>query len=136
MSILNLPLRSGGNLSVEEQATEDGWHIRRYSDGFIEMTYNGPEITITPDKWIQFNPTSTNYYYPLNSQSGQPLPVELTAKDFEVGSYSSTQNSYLTLISYIRPSLELTAGYGALCFGKPSNTEVCALSIYVRGRWK
>ena len=110
--------RVGGGL--EEYDTEDGWHVRKWSDGYVEMR-------------ITFN-TTTTYAVDMNSfltrhdiDQIPELPLELNATYTDVYSLNS-----LTTVGWLGSD----KGTLRIITGITKNKIDVSLTREVSGRWK
>lgn len=116
-------------MSIQEYDTEDGWHVRKWSSGYVEMSksfsfYKGAEA-----------------YGPV---PGSPftLPVVLKEKHSEQTGFlwiESTMANYVSLKSVglsSTPTNELTQTAIIVFESSGSNQGTIKGSVMVTGRWK
>lgn len=115
--------------SIDDYTTDDGWHVRKWSDGYIEMTVDVVLSFGTPRLWgdtiyVQEKFMGTDLIY---------FPVELVEKYSEIASVRSV--SSFILVSIADGSLTRTGAYG---IGRPNvvSNASANISIFVTGRWK
>lgn len=117
--------------SIDEYDTEDGWHVRKWADGYVEMTASfNHKISISD--WVSWG----NIY----SVSADKLPLRSYPFSLSV-IYSETLNvtpntSAVMITSGLRESNNKTKHYG-LCRGASMGTALdLVLNYFVVGRWK
>lgn len=117
-------------LSVQEYATEDGWRVRKWSDGYVEMSVEGEAVV---DVTIQ---SVTGGLYQCGAFGRRAYPVELVEKFSEMRSASAP-------VSVI-PTYSPGEGYDPLKMTltinlyRPMKAPALAVtySFFVTGRWK
>lgn len=121
---------SGGSGSVEIESydTNDGWHVRKWSDGYVEMIYKGTNSS-------QGSYEAPYTYYVIHNQIS--LPIVLVARYSENLSLldsSNTGNPKFSLV-YTAGDNEKTSRWGVLIMAKATGVAM-NYSIVVTGRWK
>lgn len=112
-------------LSIQEYDTEDGWHVRKWSNGYADMRQT-KTITVPYGSWVRYGQTSA---YTFSIQGGSP-PIRLLYTD----------QTHLNILSVTPDLLILTgenAGGSCLCtFGAPGADRQISILFVVSGRWK
>lgn len=126
-------------IDVDDYDTEDGWHVRKYSDGYIEMRIT-KFYPITQDK-ISNN---GDIYYATDVFPHIPYPVPLVERYCETASNQPSPGSeYAGWVGArgIAKQYDLTQTM-AYTFYRPSTFEPVfsnsklGINITVTGRWK
>lgn len=112
-------------LSIQEYDTDDGWHVRKWSNGYAEM-WQTKTITIPYGSWVRYGQTSA---YTFSIQGDSP-PIRLLYTD----------QTHLNILS-VTPDLLIFTGENArgscLCtFGPPGADRQISILFVVSGRWK
>lgn len=120
-------------LSIQEYDTEDGWHVRKWSDGYVEMVYS---FEFAPAKnW------SKNILYSKTITEPVKMPIHLSHKISEViCSFGGNSYGYITSSfsrDFAAPN-EYTMGWSAYRQTDITDSELPPnrMSITVTGRWK
>lgn len=117
-------------LSIQEYDTENGWHVRQWSDGYAELYRlfeSAPVLSKTP---------TGLYHAPIIDQ--QTLPLPLVKKYSETASILQTGNSTFKFIGKAGVSQETptrTGRFDIISFADSSG-EALAVSVCVKGRWR
>ena len=121
---------------VQSYDTEDGWHVRKYSDGYVEMTH----ISGFSVEKSDFHDWGSAVSYddliaPLD------LPVPLLDKFYESGSIMrSVPNSLIVIPRNTAADIDRakTSGYGVFNMNRSGLSDQISgtFSILVTGRWK
>lgn len=125
-------------VSVQEYDTEDGWHVRKWSSGYIEMVYS--EIKKLPTTgWAQYG----SVYAIDNFTSIRSYPVKLTvhySTHYSAIQDISSNNAYglwLTSAAIVSPLLSIPSYAIQRATVPPSNVLTYIRFITtVTGRWK
>lgn len=122
---------------LEEYDTDDGWHVRKWSDGYVEMVYSdrkiytGYSVSIQGVLWSK-----------IGVAKHLPFPVKLVEKYREAGSVSSFSVSNTTLLMTEGDDTEFyldkTQNYRLMAFSTSaiSRNQDIRMEIFVTGRWK
>lgn len=123
--VVDEPAWEAVSLSIQEYDTEDGWHVRKWSNGYAEM-WQTKTITIPYGSWVRYGQTSA---YTFSIQGDSP-PIRLLYTD----------QTHLNILSVTPDLLILTgenAGGSCLCtFGAPGADRQISILFVVSGRWK
>ena len=127
-AILSIPL-------LDEYDTDDGWHVRKWSDGFVEMTLNSGLST------VNLNGSNAG---PFPIFSNRTLPVQLVEKYLELGTVNRTSSTAMTNIYALNPLLEsiteeemlIKTGSYWVVLGTSAHSLTVVASLLVSGRWK
>lgn len=116
---------------IDEYDTEDGWHVRKWADGYVEMigsfTYN--LLASSWHTWGSVYSVSTDVL-PL-----YPYPISLSVIYSEVLDVAPGESAVIITCG-IRESNNKTKHYGfcrGTAFGSNTNLK---LNYIVTGRWK
>lgn len=118
----------GGSLGIQEYDTEDGWHVRKWSDGYVEMIYKGT------------NPSKGSYeapytYYTIHNQISLPIVlVERYSENLSLLDSSNTYNPKVPMV-YTAGDNEKTSSWGVFIMVKATGVAM-NYSLVVTGRWK
>lgn len=119
--------------SIEDYTTEDGWHVRKYSDGYVELHRvfsNSLAVSDWADSANGWNALLFKFY---------PLPFTLTARYSEVLSLNGTSSGATAMFyqdnSYYSGS---TTGWWQAFrpWSKPTGTINLEMNLAITGRWK
>lgn len=124
---------AGTSIDIEEYDTDDGWHVRKWSDGYIEMI-GSFECTFVPSDW------SINGNIHSLSTSKIPIhqyPVELNriySETLEMSSYDMA----ITVSQYSREHDNETKRYALFrsTTMEGDYTATFTFTYFVTGRWK
>lgn len=131
-----IPDGSSGSevLSVEEYDTDDGWHVRKYSDGYIEMIIHVSK-SVTANDWTEWG---TGGLWNVDISDHIQFPVNLIKKYCE--QYSADQQQHAIFLAPAGGSnknpLEQTNSYFGSRGSKPVANSTLGMAITVVGRWK
>lgn len=138
--IVAMSLTSNGvPISIEEYDTDDGWHVRKWSSGYVEMC-------ITKFYPIQQNTltSSGGLYVAAGIYPHIPFPLPLVERYCEVATCQPFYEKYLA--GYCAPrgipdqySLTQTMEYSMYRTAPfPDNADdwIAGINIVVNGRWK
>ncbi len=118
----------GGTSVIESYDTEDGWHVRKWSDGYVEMIYKGT------------NPSKGSYeapytYYTIHNQISLPIVlVERYSENLSLLDSSNTYNPKFPMV-YTAGDNEKTSSWGVFIMVKATGVAM-NYSLVVTGRWK
>ena len=118
-------------VSIETYETDDGWCVRKWSDGYVEMIY---KFDFTVQAWSVFAGGLALQSQP-NSQI--PYPIALSEKYSENMACIRQSAIYSVSVSKVcHNDLDKTDEYSIVCLwgSPPSMNFTC--SITVAGRWK
>lgn len=117
----------GGGL--EEYDTEDGWHVRKWSDGYVEMDLQYTQNNVFPEtSW-------GSLYYQLAPVHAFPVPlVEKYRESCDI--MGSSPPVRLILINQGSNSLTHTSQIGFALAGKLAVAVSVTVGYKVTGRWK
>lgn len=118
-SLANVP-------SVEEYDTSDGWHVRKYSDGYVEMAAVY-ERAVSVKDFVEWGGG-----YAISADSFLNFPFSLTKKYGESASLLSGVAGVIT--QYGISDLSRTNGYGF--WRATAFSHTLKIQIRVFGRWK
>lgn len=130
-----------GGVDVESYNTDDGWYVREWSDGYVEL-FKMIIVEIPLSSW-----TSWGALYSA-SLGSVPLPFQLTQKYMEHFLYANYENleeaNRMTLMTAIAQGGNLPDGayndrtnyYLAYRPTKPTSDIKSRFNISVTGRWK
>lgn len=124
-------------ISVQEYDTEDGWHVRKYSDGYVEMWKKYESISVLGTLW---SGTVSGIGYVVSGLLNETFPFSLTEKISEsVTTLESPLNFRMlwTSSGEYESGLQKSNVWSVIIFqdvGSFSATISCQL--YVKGRWK
>lgn len=135
--IVDEPQWVPASLSIQEYDTEDGWHVRKWRDGYVEMFLEKQED----------HAGSWSYIPGTNSLGRRNWPMEHFLYPFPlVKKYEETMSIlinestglYSTSWSAQRDdgSLTKTAQWDILSLNDGNSVEECRITIRVTGRWK
>ena len=118
-------------LSVQEYDTEDGWHVRKWSDGYVEMTLTKEIVSFSFSSWGNGINTAQVLKPP------PPLPVPLVKKYSETAGFINGENT----VGWLAPNLDASVNMLTHCMKymavRPGNNPGPAtISVTVTGRWK
>lgn len=121
--------RSENALSIQEQDTEDGWHVRKWSDGYVEMDLQYTQNNVFPEtSW-------GSLYYQLAPVHAFPVPlVEKYRESCDI--MGSSPSVRLILINQGSNSLTHTSQIGFALAGKLAVAVSVTVGYTVTGRWK
>lgn len=129
------------NIPTVESYTKNGWYVRKYSDGFVEMINNRKSGTITGSSWTSGG--SGYYIDPLFSATALPLTlVERYSFNYSVSiDPSSSSQAYGAIATDSSNSNSVLTHVSSITvwrFTQPpsSSKMVYMCSIVVTGRWK
>lgn len=112
---------------LEEYDTDDSWHVRKWSDGYLEMSYRQ-----TVD--IAVNNAFGNVGFYRNTGIDTPYPVIPTTV------YSSNAGlievSTGALVGIYRSKTEENVLKGIYLFSADKNVQTYTIGVYITGRWK
>ena len=122
-------MRSENALSIQEQDTEDGWHVRKWSDGYVEMDLQYTQNNVFPEtSW-------GSLYYQLAPVHAFPVPlVEKYRESCDI--MGSSPSVRLILINQGSNSLTHTSQIGFALAGKLAVAVSVTVGYAVTGRWK
>lgn len=120
--------------AVAEYNTDDGWHVRKFSDGYVEMI-SSDTITMAVEDWTLYG---TGYAKDMGF-TGKTFPLTLTVLYDIIPSLITVGHGYgawLTLSAYSTSPLTFAPGYSIWRFTVPNASKVYTLKRLVLGRWK
>lgn len=119
-------------LSIQEYDTEDGWHVRKWSDGYLEMWYFG-QTTVSGFE----NQWATNLHFTkLCDSLSYPLPVTTRYDEYcHILEYPTNGSNRFVFVQNKRESAQSTNEY-MLAAGNTIGVGDYKYSISVTGRWK
>ena len=124
-------------VSIQEYDTDDGWHVRKWSDGYVEMLYSDRKVYTGYGVSIQgvlWGKTGVAKHI--------PFPVKLVEKYQETGNVTTFSGSSTTLLLTEGDDTEFyldkTQNYRAMAFSTIpiSDGQDLRVEIRVAGRWK
>lgn len=119
-------------LSIQEYDTEDGWHVRKWSDGYAELS---KEVTQQAGTWHSLG--GGRYY--SDSLASPEFPFALTAKYQETVSMSDMAVTSGALVHFETvPSSNGSMGKPRSYWLISTQTDIASFGMryYVCGRWK
>ncbi len=118
-------------LSIQEYDTEDGWHVRRWSDGYVEMIL---ETTTNPSNWLLL---TTNIRY--DTLTSINLPFSLVKRYKTDANAFDNSNGYQSVAVFQKLNsnhlLSSTGDFWMLAFTNAPPKSVGVI-IEITGRWK
>lgn len=118
-------------LSIQEYDTEDGWHVRKWSDGYVEMIYKkshtGTSLAYGGESLLFFDSLNTDFQYPFALK-------EKFSETFNLLSCSNSGNLKHPIM-YSIGGLTKTNSWGLLIGSNPIQISA-DISIVVTGTWK
>ena len=118
-------------LSIQEYDTEDGWHVRRWSDGYVEMIL---ETTTNPSNWLLL---TTNIRY--DTLTSINLPFSLVKRYKTDANAFDNSNGYQSVAVFQKLNsnhlLSSTGDFWMLAFTNAPPKSV-GVTIEITGRWK
>lgn len=118
-------------LSIQEYDTEDGWHVRKWSSGYVEMTLTKEIVSFSFVHWGEGINTATVFPSPL------PLPVPLVKKYSETAGFIGGANGVGWLVANLKTSANMLTHCMEYMTARPGNNPGPAtVSVTVTGRWK
>ena len=118
-------------LSIQEYDTEDGWHVRRWSDGYVEMIL---ETTTNPSNWLLL---TTNIRY--DTLTSINLPFSLVKRYKTDANAFDNNNGYQSVAAFQKLNsnhlLSSTGDFWMLAFTNAPPKSV-GVTIEITGRWK
>lgn len=122
--------------TLEEYDTDDGWHVRKWSDGYVEMTAQAQKNVTAFGTWG----SSLKSADILKEPKAFPVPlVKKYAETVGVVRNDAHWSAWpVSLIAEGTETLRETNSYGVLLgysSGSPSSGTI-AIAISVTGRWK
>lgn len=129
---------------VQEYSTEDGWTVRKHSDGYVEQTYK-KTVTIPIDAWtsIVVNDSESGVY--ATNESYFPsfaLPVPLVAKFGEFYDLFAMNWSVMAAHTGVAAANQVNQNTHVDHFAiyrmgtKITSPLTCTLTVFINGRWK
>lgn len=128
---VNLYIQCSG-YSIEEYDTDDGWHVRKYSDGYAEMI-GSFTYTVSKDTWVE---TNNVFVYPQTVVPTYPYPIQLTKLYVELINVYDPANAYLVTGPAARPSNTRTGNYVFFRASNPQRDLNVKMTFFITGRWK
>ena len=120
---------------LEEYGTEDGWHVRKWSGGYVEMLYAAVEEN-PQSSWVTWG----GVLIQPGAVPAKDLPVPLVQKLYECAALPKVEHTAFWLSPTSTPgssvSLEKTEAYSLLKGADPVYGVSYSLNIFVAGRWK
>lgn len=130
-------------LSIQEYDTEDGWHVRKWSDGYAEQTLTG---TFTPEAYDLFvKGIDTVLHCVALPGAPFPFPLPFTQKysesaallDFKPnGDARNLPASFMAVSKNGTGSLSQTNSYEIILKNNGQMLVAYTFSICAAGRWK
>lgn len=124
--IVDEPEWSPTTISVQEYDTEDGWHVRKWSDGYVEMLYKKTHVI---SKWG----TAANVpgvYANVTLPSAFPVKLVKTYAEFASATKETGDSAILKHGCYNKSRYLLNI------FQNSSDSSTWTVYLYVTGRWK
>lgn len=121
----------GTSIYIEEYDTSDGWHVRKWSDGYVEMV-GVFEHTLKASDWTPWgNMYSVGSKIPIYS-----YPIALASIYSEVLSVNYPDGKAAAITQGTRESLNKTKLYGLIRGIPDDGDRKLVLNYFVTGRWK
>lgn len=129
---------------IEEYTTDNGWYVRKWSNGYVEQIYK-KTVTIAVADWsrILVNESGDGVYSVSNSYFPPiALPVAMTEKLGEV--YGIASGNWSTIAAHagisasnqVNPNTHIDS-FALYRMGTPiASPLTCTLTVSVTGRWK
>lgn len=127
---------------VQDYDTEDGWHVRKYSDGYVEMSIR---TTVVAPAWTTYTDASSSVKYTTNPTiPAQALPVPLVERYTELVNCGIDRGGSLggsngTIMCQAEPSatpLTTISTVYPTCLGDVNANWTLVTTLHVTGRWK
>lgn len=118
-------------LSLDEYDTDDGWHVRKWSDGYVEMDLTRP-YTVPVSDWEPWGSCST---VGIDAMSPVDYPLPLIEFYGEWVDCTSVAGYVISLMSGKKVTNK-TRVYGLFRPTAPSNALNLVFYHHVTGRWK
>lgn len=131
--LVDEPALTPTTISIQEYDTDGGWHIRKYSDGYVEMISTST-ITMELSDWEENGAA----FCKDTAFVAKNYPVALTVLYGSFPSLLANGHGYgawVTPSNYV-DNLLRTTGYAIWRFTKPNTVKTYTLNILVTGRWK
>lgn len=122
----------GTSIYIEEYDTDDGWHVRKWSDGYVEMI-GVFEHTVKSSDWTEWG----NIY--VVSSAKFPMysyPIALASIYSEAFSVNYPDGGAAAITHSTRESLNKTKRYGLIRGLLDGADRKFVLNYFVTGRWK
>lgn len=123
---------------LDEYDTSDGWHVRKWANGWVEM-FKIISSTATTGSWVSWG-NASQMFYSDNLVPSQTLPVKLTRKYFEECSVLAHNGwaIYLSRSGYDYSGISSTTShiYMGARPTKPSENVNFTFGLLVIGKWK
>lgn len=116
-------------LSIQDYKTEDGWHVRKWSDGYVEMSVIS-QHNVPSSGWSSWG------IFPdaiISNPIQYPLPLATLYSETLTFMDKSLAGS---TILYIKTPADLTCTATYAVLSGNSNSRDFKFSIAVSGRWK
>jgi len=135
--LVDEPPFASTDISIQEYDTDDGWHVRKWSDGYIEM-FGSKAFTIAADQWTTWgsvfviNAAIPQYEYPvpLIKKYSEFFIVEKSAPN-SVMLYENrtiSDPSYSTMLTHTTSIGVFRGTKGTVNYG--------VVTYSITGRWK
>ena len=128
----SVPVSGGGDEGLEEYDTEDGWHVRKFRNGYVELSIR-QTVLIQPAQWQTWTTGFVIASYGLNSMD---LPIPLLA----LYSESDSEAGPSPFLKFFRAgsTLEKTKAFDILRTSAATPTKAMSFSLdrFICGRWK
>lgn len=118
---------------VHDYTTDDGWHVRKYSDGYVEQTYSA---LITDPTWATVR--DVRYTSVFNTDADGALPIPLVKYISFSGSALATVGGFgmSLMASEERVSILTHAPSPFVVATESSYSDAYRVNFTVVGRWK
>lgn len=122
-------------LSIQEYDTEDGWHVRKWSNGYVEMILNKTyRVAASRWTWASSNTPAISTVSRLFEASA--YPVKLTEIFSETPTCFANDWTIWVTMETNTKRLEQTQTARPAAIGKPSIELEIVYTTTVKGRWK
>ncbi|MCI8810868.1 MAG: hypothetical protein HFF84_12295 [Oscillibacter sp.] len=131
--LVDEPPWTPAQVSIQEYDTDDGWHVRKWSDGYVEMVFDHAAGPYTEASWSAWD-GAINTIVCLGHTA---LPVSLKKKLTEFASIINEENTFGWLMQESKTDYNPLMHTMRYLFCRPSTTYgSVTISIYVSGFWK
>lgn len=115
--------------SIEEYDTEDGWHVRKYSDGYVEM-FGKFDHTVLLSNWITWG---NAFYQEVDTHAYPVNLINIYSEDFSI----NPELAYIIILGEsLRLSNNCTKKYTLIRLTMLPDDLNTTLEYHVTGRWK
>ena len=120
---------SGG---LEEYDTDNGWHVRKWGSGYVEMMAESSFLLKASD----WNAWGSGWSCLSSKTAALAFPFPLTEKYADIKTTGNQGNTALVIWNGDTSSLSETGQYGFYRATNPNSDMDVTVKFYVTGRWK